>query len=237
MVRTTATTSGAVLAVPVSQNAKLGATAATYTAQTGCAGCPLLDSGCYAQDGHMRIFTDRLNAAARAADLSPEELGQAEADAIADRIPPRRPLRLHVVGDSPTDASAAPVADACAARTGPTWGYTHFWRSVARATWRSVSMLASCERPADVRAAWQRGYAAALIVADFPGFGRFDAGDGIMAVPCPEQTGRAASCDACRLCWRDDLLVNRVAIAFKAHGARRQQVRAVLAASAAAATP
>ena len=138
------------------------------------------------------------------------------------------PLRLHVVGDSPTNAAAAPIAAACATRTGPTWGYTHFWRTVDRATWGSVSMLASCERPSDVGQAWERGYAAALVVADFPGAGRFEAGPGVMAVPCPEQTGRVATCDECRLCWRDDLLVNRVAVAFKAHGTRRRRVLAML---------
>src|SRR5262249_47905792 len=127
-------------------------------------------------------------------------------------------------GDAPSDEAALPIAEACRARPGPAWGYTHFWRVVDRHQWDGVSMLASCERPADVLAARSREYAAALIVPAFPSPTRFTI-DGVDVVPCPEQTGRVTSCADCRLCWRDDLLrAARVAIGFTPHGSQHRQV-------------
>jgi len=216
-----------VLAVATSQNAKLGGTAATYAAQVGCRGCPLLDHGCYAQTGHLGRITRRLNAAAAAQNLDAVQVAWLEAEAIED-LPSRRPLRIHVVGDAPSDEAALPIGEACRARKGPSWSYTHFWRQVDRLSWDGVSILASCERPADAAIAHQRGYAAALIVPSFPSPRRFRLGD-VDVIPCPEQTGRAPSCAECQLCWRDDYLrEHRLAIGFTPHGSNRRQVLALL---------
>jgi hypothetical protein len=221
-------TASPVLAIAASQNAKLGGTAATYAAQVGCGGCPLLDHGCYAQTGHTGRITRRLNAAAAAQGLDAVTVAWLEAEAIAD-LPSRLALRIHVVGDAPTDETALPIAEACLARKGPAWGYTHFWRQVDRLSWNGVSMLASCERPADVALANARGYTAALIVPIFPSPSRFTLAD-VDIIPCPQQTGRAASCADCRLCWRDDYLREaRLAIGFTPHGSVRRKVIDLLA--------
>lgn len=89
-------------------------------------------------------------------------------------------------------------------------------------------MLASCETTADVRTAWRRGYAAALVVPDFPSPRAFDL-DGVKVVPCPEQSGRAPSCEACGLCFDDRRLKRaRITIGFRPHGPRSNATRSIL---------
>lgn len=222
-------------AVEQTSNRKVGAVSVTMAAQTSCPStCAFYRSGCYAESGPQGICTARLNKAGAGA--TPETVAQDEAAAIRG-LSGRLPLRLHVVGDCATEAAARIVAEAAADHTAKAgqivWTYTHAWRTVPRAAWGAVSVLASCETAADVAEAHARGYAAAIVT---PATGQAKAWrtpQGDTMVPCPQQTGRAADCAACRLCWRDGAnLAARRVVVFEAHGSGRRKAEAALAARA-----
>lgn len=204
-----------------SGNAKLGDAATTYAAQPSCPlSCPFLDGGgCYAETGRLGMFVTRpLNEAAASSDATLLDVALAEAEAI-DSLTPigGRPLRLHTVGDCSTD-EAARIVSAAAERYmecggGQVWTYTHAWRVVARASWGRVSVLASCETPADVVRAHGRGYATAMVVDSFESDRLHDG-----VLPCPQMT-RGVSCSDCRLCMDDQGLRDRgYSIGFEVHG-------------------
>lgn len=209
-----------------SSNAKLGDCAATYRTQDTCPKtCPFLGNGCYAEYGFTGMFTtSRLNRA-DTPDLTAVFLREAE---LIRALPGTRPLRLSVVGDVPTAEAAGILAAASAEYTAkhgqPVWAYTHWWATVPRRAWGSVSVLASCETPALVCKARRRGYAAALVVPSFPGRAAFRAG-GETVVPCPSQTA-GKTCAECRLCTRDRTLRDRgVTVGFAPHGSGTGAVR------------
>lgn len=126
------------VAIPLSQNAKLGDAATTYAAQGSCPrSCVFYDGGgCYAESGAVGKFvTTPLNEAAGHA--SSIAIAKAEARAIDNlSVPEGRPLRLHTVGDCATDEAALIVSAAAerymARGGGQVWTYTHGWREVAR---------------------------------------------------------------------------------------------------------
>lgn len=221
-----------VIAVPWSENRKTGPVGATYASQKTCPkSCPLRHKGCYAETGPMGMITKRLNDSAKG--LSVRELAVAEADLI-DRLPAFSPLRLHVVGDCATDEAARIVAGAAErymtrGTAADVWTYTHAWRDVERDSWGGVSVLASCHGVAEAGEAMDRGYAASVIVDEFPDGGRpwvaSDAtGEEVTLVPCKFQVDRTP-CHACKVCFRDDRLhATRTAVAFAAHGSRRGSV-------------
>lgn len=203
----------------VSHNAKVGIVAATYAAQTSCpATCPLRGAGCYAESGPMALHTGRLNRANRSA----IQVARDEAMAI-DALKSGLPLRLHVVGDCRTKATARIVSGAAARyikRTGAraVWTYTHAWRDVPRDAWaREVSVLASCENVGQVKEARAHGYrACAVVVASHPADGKAYNVEGVgKVVPCPNQVRDGVTCADCKLCWSSD---RDVVVAFAAHG-------------------
>ncbi len=173
---------------------------------------------CYAGHGHQGMVTRRLEAGA--AILNADALMIALAEALAiDDLTGRNLLRLHIVGDCATDRCADIVSAAAqrySARHGqPVWTYTHGWRETARASWRDVSVLASCETDDDVRLATSRGYAVALVRAhaDLP-----RTVGGLRTIPCPQQTGARLDCASCKMCTRDQSLQGRACIVFDPHG-------------------
>lgn len=207
-------------AVEQSHNAKTGNVSATYAAQGSCpTTCTLRGAGCYAETERVGIATKQLNAAA--GNASTLDIAIAEAAAI-DALKGTRPLRLHVVGDCADDAAALIVSAAAArysARSGqPVWTYTHAWRTVARESWGTVSVRASCETVAHLAEARARGYSGAIVVAEHASPKTID---GI--TPCPQQT-KGTTCADCRLCFAE-----RATIAFAAHGSKASTVRATLA--------
>jgi len=228
------------VAVQSTQNRKLGPIAATYGAQVSCpAGCPFRDSGCYGEHGYVGIVTERLNAAAAKSRATALDVAVAMAAEI-DRLVPVTDMRLDVVGDAPDEACAGTVAAAASRykrRSGGTvavFKFTHAWATVPRAAWLDVSVLASVERPEQIADAAARGYASALVVADFDSANgtaqRVAAPDGDwLGIPCPAQT-RDRQCVTCRLCMdADALLARRAAVLFRAHGSGRPSVvRALL---------
>jgi hypothetical protein len=213
------------IAVELSQNSKTGPVSTTYVGQKSCPKtCPFLGAGCYAEGGMTGFTTARL------ADSTGDARDHARSEATAmDALSGKRPLRLHVVGDARTTIAAAILGKAAARyrakHSQPVWTYTHAWRDVLRGTWGpAVSVLASCETPTQVRQANHRGYAAALVVAEFPGDKRYDI-DGVSIIPCPAQT-RGVQCTDCRLCFDDSKLrAIGATIGFAAHGNRARKVR------------
>ena len=136
------------------------------------------------------------------------DAAQQEAELIRG-LSGERTLRLHVVGDC-KDRVAATVSKAAEeyrAKQGQlVWTYTRAWEQVPRASWGSVSVLASCETPAQVRRARRRGYATAIVVGEFAQPTAYKK-SGVKIVPCPQETagcrhaptvnsaGRTTSCD------------------------------------------
>jgi hypothetical protein len=216
-----------VMAVEVTENRKLGLAGATYVAQPSCpAGCRFRGAGCYAEAGPAGIHTARLNAEADAEGLGPEALAENEAEAVRS-MRGLLDLRLHVVGDCPTQRTARVVAAAAAVyaarRRRAVWTYTHA-RSATRDDWGGVSVLGSCETPAGVRSALRRGLTPALVVRRPPGEGNVFAHQGLRFVVCPYQT-KGTPCVDCGLCLRADWLWRRrLAIAFVAHGVKRRSI-------------
>lgn len=208
---------------------------ATHVTQHSCpAECALRGSGCYAEIGNQAFVTRRLNAAELLTDRPDLDAAHAEANAI-DGLSGRWPLRLHVVGDCATP-EAAQVVSAAVTRyqqkgeitTGskpPVWTYTHAWRTVDRASWGSVSVLASCETAQDVADAHARGYPAAIVYSgDLPAII-----DDHVTFQCPQQTGRRADCESCGLCAKSDKWQSRAVLGLKAHGATRKVAAAIAA--------
>lgn len=215
------------IAKNVSGNSKIGDAATTYAAQPSCPlSCPFLDGGgCYAETGRIGMFVTRpLNEAAARSGATAVTVALAEAEAIDLLIPVGgRPLRLHSVGDCSTDQAARTVSAAAERYMqrggGPVWTYTHAWRDVDRASWGDVSVLASCETPADVLLAHARGYATAVVVEEFESDRKYSGSIPESAVlPCPQMT-RGVACSDCRLCMDDAGLRERgCSIGFEIHG-------------------
>lgn len=260
-------------AVANSDNRKIGDAAATYAAQVSCPEeCPFYNGGgCYAESGALGNFvTAPLNRAAQVTGASLVDVAKAEAKAIDGLSIPSgpvgRPLRLHGVGDCKTD-EAARIVSAAAERYmerggGPVWTYTHAWRTVARASWGGVSVLASCETPLDVELARARGYAPSIVVGSFPTTKLYrieesapdpecvqqaslvrganglasagnEAGLGADVLPCPAQTHDDVTCASCRLCFDDKAILERgYAIGFAIHGTALAVKKARLALAA-----
>lgn len=212
-----------VKAIERSANAKTGEVSATYAAQGSCpTDCVFLGSGCYAESGNTGIHTHGLNKLAGKATAL--EIARSEARAI-DTLSGERPLRLHVVGDCRTNQAAKLVSGAArrfVAKAGQmVWTYTHAWRKVKRESWNGVSVLASCETTQQVREASKKGYKTALVVDRFRDTRAYYA-DGVKIVPCPQQTGRAENCRACKLCLTGQF---DGTIGFEAHGSRANTVK------------
>lgn len=218
-----------VSAVELSENAKIGRVSATYVSQNSCPKtCPFMGSGCYAENGNVGFQTARLNRDAEG--MKALQLARHEAKAI-DGLS-RLPLRLHVVGDATTDRCAKIVsgaADAYRLKHGSdVWTYTHAWRQVARASWQGVSVLASCETVAAARKAQAKGYGTAIVVTEHQQETAYVV-DGQKLIPCPQQTGRAQNCEACKLCFKADRLRDmNASIAFATHGATKKANQALV---------
>jgi len=170
----------------------------------------------------MGFHTRRLNDSG----LSADDVIKNEAAAISD-LPRSVPLRIHAVGDVLTDEHARQLAAACKGRKAPAYTYTHSWETVENTSFGDISVLASCETPDLVKMANERGYAAALVVDQFPTDRAYEL-DGLKIVPCPNQT-RKITCSECGLCMRaDKLKAAGITIGFAAHGGRFKTVLRVL---------
>jgi len=217
-------------ALEVSANRKLGPVLATFVSQVSCPEeCPWYDDGklgspCYANNGYLGFITAKLNKG------QGDHLDAAREEAELIRgLSGEHALRLHVVGDCKEKLAAEMVssaADEYRARRGQlVWTYTRAWQNIPRKSWGGVSVLASCETPAQVRRAESMGYATAIVVSEFEDWRAYNH-RGIKVVPCPQETGHAPTCAACKLCWRDDILRKAsITIGFEAHSGGAKKVR------------
>ena len=218
-----------VIVVPHSHNRKVGAAAATYVSQATCPhDCCFRNAGCYGEIDKCAHTTVRINSSPM---TNPVAIALEEGRQIG-HLTDRLDLRVHVVGDAPTPASASIVAKAMLryqARTGGVaWTYTHAWRTVPVQCWQGVNVLASCETIAQVRQAAALGYATQLTVAKHISDKRYQL-DSIQVLPCPSQT-RGITCVKCRLCMRcAHLRKLNLTIGLSAHGNQRATVCNVLA--------
>lgn len=218
----------AAIAVEKSQNEKTGVVSATYVSQASCPStCRFRGSGCYAESGNVAYVTRRLNADE---ENEIEVIARSEAEAIRG-LSGKRALRVHVVGDCTSDAAARIVSEAMVEHSTkwsqPAWTYTHAWRDVARESWGSANVQASCETKADEDLARSRGYATARVVEKFDSDSLYTAEDGSKILPCPQQTGKSADCISCGLCLNsaaiEKRLKNEISIGFAAHGATKKR--------------
>ena len=217
-----------------SKNAKVGNIAATYLPvdKTCPNTCALKDNGCYAQSGNVGIHNIRLDKeVAKRKRMSAYDIVRMEAREIIAKAEQSKgkALRLHVSGDARTNASAKLLGKAALVWRGKVYSYTHAWRTVERASWGKVSILASCENVGQVAQAFARGYAASLVVDAHPADGKAFTVDGIKQIPCPAQTRDDVTCETCKLCMNDDKLVDmRACVTFAAHGVSRKKALKVL---------
>jgi hypothetical protein len=196
--------------------------------------CVFKDNGCYVTSGFTASMSKKLDA--EAADLDADEVIQNECATIDSAFPgltlPRsgripqdgarggRDLRLHVGGDVGTQAGVKTLASAAhrwLARGGGTvWTYTHRWRKIPRSAWGEISVLASVEKPHEMREALARGYAPAITLREFPSDKAFEL-EMVKVIPCPAETF-GTTCVECRLCLDRDLVRMKAAIGFAVHG-------------------
>ena len=207
------------IAVENSGNSKLGGMSTTYASLTCPKDCPFLKSrSCYAFHGPMNLHRAIICDKRANSKLS---IARQEARAI-DTLSGRWPLRIHTIGDCSTAAAARTIASAAhrfmAKHNEAAYTYTHAWRTVPRKAWGKVSVLASCETVAEVRAAKAKGYAATLVLEKFASDSVHEV-NGIRVMPCLKQVGRSRSCLDCGLCMKEAALKKSgTAIGFKVHG-------------------
>jgi hypothetical protein len=208
----------------------------TYTAiaATCPETCRFKRSGCYADANFTRFRMSKLDAAAvglSAEDVVLQEVRQIERSFRGGPVPQDgarggRDLRLHDGGDVGNTAGARMLADPARLwrhkrRGGSVWTYTHCWRSIRRSDWgESISVIASVEKPGEIEQARKRGYAAAIVVEDFPnGAQAFRLpGSKTRIVPCRAQTREGVTCITCRLCLDSDLLKLGITVGLRTHG-------------------
>ena len=213
-------------AVEASENGKLGfkTLSTTYAAPASCpASCPFLKShACYGEYGPIAWQWTRVCGPIKKRTLANRlKIAQIEARKIIG-LSGTKHLRVHTLGDCATNQTAKIIAKAVEiymARHGmKAFTYTHAWRDVDRASWGKVSVIASCELAKDVPLAKARGYATALVIPEHLTDKRHDH-QGLSLLPCPQQTGRSASCKKCLLCLNSERLRRLdITIAFAVHG-------------------
>ena len=189
--------------------------------------CPLYNNGCYAEISFVGLHSKRLNASG---ETNPIEAAKEEAEGIKS-LSGKFDMRGHVVGDSPNDACVkifAKAVEEYKAKHGKSvWTYTHN-HTTKRSTWGPVSVLRSCENTDQVKKSNKAGFAAAMVVPEFEKETAYKI-DGVSFIPCPQQTGKADSCETCRLCMKDSKLLSIGAnILFRSHGTGKNKVNEYL---------
>lgn len=202
-------------------------------------GAPGTPGGCYEMAGFGSIGMHKLDDSAwglTADEVTAEEACQMDA-AFPGGVPQDgarggRDVRLHTGGDVGSTKGARRLAGAAerlrARGSGCVWTYTHRWPEIPRTAWgNAISVLASVEKAENIEVARKSGYAAAIVVEQFPNGDKAFTLPGSTAriVPCPAET-RDLVCTECRLCMNaDKLLANNTAIAFEVHGGHSRAAR------------
>lgn len=230
--------SKAVTFVENSKNEKIGDISATYVSIIGScpSTCALKENGCYAQVGNPFFTVKRLDKAVIEQSLTPNDLADLEAEAIKNsfggkKLRFKKDLRLHVSGDTTTKYGAKVISEAIndykARGGGRVYTYTHAWRTVARKDWtQNISVLASVDDVSEIKKVRRKGYAPAIVVSEFKDHKAFNMpGTKTKFIPCPAQT-KDVVCVDCGLCMNaDDLYKRNYAVAFAAHGVRKNHIK------------
>jgi hypothetical protein len=213
--------------VEKSKNSKLGGIATTYASikKTCPDTCKLKNGACYARVGYVGMVNDRLDKKAKnksSLDIAKKEALLIDKSFGGKSIPTKKDLRLHTGGDSRTKKGTELLAAAArryrARGGGDVYTYTHSWKRIPKASWKGISVLASCDSTDQITEAKNLGYATAMVVNNFPNDSKAFNLDGHKMIPCPEMT-RGISCVDCRLCFNDELLIKiNATIAFSVHG-------------------
>lgn len=196
--------------------------------------CELKDKGCYAQSSFVGMIVNRLDRLAKG--QTPLGIARAEAKAIDQayggrKIPKNTILRLHVSGDSRTVKGTRVLSKAVSrwkSRGGMiAYTYTHAWQNVPRREWAGISTLASVANIAEAERALEIGYAPAIVVPEHLDTKSYKLdGSDITWIPCPAQTKDDVGCSDCKLCARDQYLIDsRHGIAFAAHGINKNKIK------------
>lgn len=212
--------------VEISDNSKTGKVSVTNASQATCPkSCPFYNAGCYAQNGYTGFVTHALNKSPITDIL---EIAKEEAEGILS-LTGKLDLRIHVVGDSPTDEAAQIVSQAAmkhmAKHGRKAWAYTHA-HNVKRESWGDVSVLRSCETLEQISKAHDDGFATAMVVPEFQSDKPYNIGDGFIGIPCRNQIDKNIQCVDCRLCFHDRILhKSKRVILFAPHGSQKNKVK------------
>lgn len=177
-------------------------------ARATCAGCPLLDAGCYAWTGSPRMAFASIRRSARDTSLP---------HALRKRAKSARMVRVSAIGDIGGEGTA--TRDDIVARVKAVGlaivGYTHRWRDAAtRDVWRGL-LMASCDTPGDADRARSEGWRAAVVLpSDAPARSVTPAGHTVVVCPAQTSDGRV-TCNTCRLC---DASKPGPIVGFREHG-------------------
>ena len=223
---------------------KLGRCAATYCPYQTCPDtCPLKPTiapdgsfkqdWCYASCGTVGVnHMGHITKAAVAVPLN--TIAKEESDGVA-RLRGDKPCRLHVGGETANTAHAELLAGAAEVYTSkhgqPVFTYTHNWKTIPRAAFGSISVLASCEYPEQVAEANTLGYAAALLIPELPESGKAFSYGGVKVLPCPAAVDETVHCDNCGgeakgFCMRDGWLKQHgLTIGLKIHSGNKANAR------------
>ncbi len=179
-------------------------------ARASCAGCPLLDKGCYAHSGTPLVALARIRrAATRGKDYTLKA-------AINGALRSARMVRYTAIGDGgrvPVETADGIVADVKAAGLDLV-GYTHHWREQPVSdAWRG-RLMASCDNVADADAALAAGWRVAVVLPANSGDTVTPGGRVVKVCPAIKTDGRI-TCNDCRLC---DGSKRGPVIGFPAHG-------------------
>lgn len=204
-----------------SQNRKTGPVAiATYRIQASCPGdCPLMGSGCYAENRTPGGGASPFGIAARGTIMDDDYSPLIEAIASLGSA---RMIRFNVSGDYLLEDGTPDLGYIEAtnhARRQQVLSYTHAWRRLDPKMFHpNTRPNASCDSVEGVREAVEAGWAAVIVD---PGE-MYPQGkeliDGHKAVVCPYETS-GRQCVDCGLCARTK---RPSVVVFGTHGARRK---------------
>ena len=206
---------------------KLGRAYRTYRpVGTTCPSeCPLLNNGCYAQNGPVAMHSSR---SATAPDNWKDKLLQ---------LPPGSKIRYMVSGDLFTDdrpdwGTISGILEVHSNRKDlKGWSYTHGWRRLDASMLNSLPNLtvnASTESLDDALRALTNGWPTVMVVPS--GFPKRVEYDQVAVLVCPNQTNPEVTCDRCMLCFKKGRRLNGkpLVIAFRAHGTRKRKLDSIL---------
>lgn len=222
-----------------SGNRKIGDMSCTWVTLDTCPNtCFLKKSGtCYTLSGPAGIHVSKMNKAAKSIRGKDSDydfkikLARQEANGIK-KLSGKKPLRIHVSGDSSTTRGTRLLAQAAkvykSKHNQPVYSYTHYHKT-KRSDWGEISILRSCETLEQAEKAHSDGFASSMVVSEFKSEKAYDLGNGFKGIPCPEQTGKQENCVKCGLCMKDTLLhKNKMVILFAAHGSGTKKIKKLL---------